>query len=61
MTKLVKKIPLLTVVLGDFHTKTQTCCKSDKTSNEGSKLDVLTCSHGLHQLINEQAHLFDSS
>ena len=27
----------------------------------GSKLDILTCSHGLHQLINEPTHLLDSS
>ena len=35
--------------------------KSDKTSYEGSKLDILAWSHGLHQLINEQIHLLDSS
>ena len=27
----------------------------------GFKLDILTCSHGLHQLINELTHLLDSS
>ena len=26
-----------------------------------SKLDILTCRHGLHQLINEPTHLLDSS
>ena len=32
-----------------------------KISYEWSNLDVLTCSHGLHQLINKPTHLLDSS
>ena len=35
--------------------------KNNKTSYEGSKLDILTCSHGLHQLINEPANFLHSS
>ena len=57
----IKKNPFLTVALGDFNAKSQTWCKNDKTSYKGSKLDILTCSHGLHQLINEPTHLVDSS
>ena len=51
------KNPFLTAALGDFNAKNQTWFKNDKTSYEGSKLDILTCSHGLHQLINEPTHL----
>ena len=57
----LKKNPFLTVALGDSNAKSQTWCKNDKTSYKGSKLDILTCSHGLHQLINEPTHLVDSS
>ena len=56
-----KKNPFLTMAFGDFNAKSQTSFKNDKTSYEGSKLDVSTCSHGLHQLINEPTHLLDIS
>ena len=55
-----KKNPL-TVAVGDFNAKSQTWFENDKTSYKGSKLDILTCSHGLDQLINELIHLLDSS
>ena len=58
LTKLIKTF--LTVALGDFDAKSQTWFKNDKTSYEGSKLDALTFSHGLHQLINEPTHFLDS-
>ena len=61
MTKLIKKNSFLTVARGDFNAKSQTWFKNDKTSYEGSRRDILTCSHGLHQLINEPTHLLDSS
>ena len=41
------KNPFLTVTLSDFNAKNRTWFKNDKTSYEGSKLDILTCSHGL--------------
>ena len=47
------KNPFLTVALGDFDAKSHTWCKNDKISYKGSKVDILTFSHGLHQLINE--------
>ena len=49
------------MAFGDFNAKSQTSFKNDKTSYEGSKLDVSTCSHGLHQLINEPTHVLDIS
>ena len=54
-----KKSTFLAVTLGYFNAKSQTWFKNDKTLYEGSKFDILTCSHGLHQLINETAHLLD--
>ena len=51
----------MAVAVGDFNAKSQTWFKNEKTSYERSKLDVLTCSHRLHQLINEPTHLLDSS
>ena len=49
-----KNNPFLTVTLANFNAKSQTWFKSDKT---GSKRDILTCTHGLHQLINTLCHL----
>ena len=60
MTKLIKN-PFLTVVFGNYNAKCQTRCRSNKTSYEGSRLDILTQSHGFNPLINEQVHLIDSS
>ena len=59
MTKLIKNP--LAVALGDFDAKSQTWFENDKISYKGSKLDILTCSHGLDQLINELIYLLDSS
>ena len=59
MTKLIKNP--LAVALGDFDAKSQTWFENDKTSYKGSKLDILTCNHGLDQLINELIYLLDSS
>ena len=50
-----KENPFLTVTLGDFNSKSQTCLKNDKTLYNRSKLDLLTCSHGLQQLINDSS------
>ena len=61
LDKINKKSPLLTVTLGDFNAKSKNWLKNEKTLYEGSELAILTCSHGLHQLINEPTYLFDSS
>ena len=42
------------MLMSHFNAKDQTWFKTDETSCEGSKLDALTCSHGLHQPINEK-------
>ena len=34
--------PFLTVVFGNYNAKCQTRCRSNKTSYEGSTLDILT-------------------
>ena len=41
LDEISKKSPFLTVVLSDFNAKSQTWFKNDKTSYEGSKLDIL--------------------
>ena len=48
-------------VLGDFKTKSNNCCKNDITSHEGSMIDAVTSSYGLHQLIYEPAHILNWS
>ena len=51
----------MTVVLGDFNAKSNNWCKADVTSLEGSKIDTITSSYGLNQLIQEPTHILNSS
>ena len=51
----------LTVVLGDFNTKSSNWYKHDKTISDGSKIDVLTSQFGLQQLIKEPTHILGNS
>ena len=47
----------LTVVLGDFNAKSNLWFKGDKTTYEGSKIDGITSTFGLQQIINEPTHI----
>ena len=51
----------LTVVLGDFNAKSNLWFKGDKTTYEGSKIDVITSTFGLQQTMNEPAHIIGDS
>ena len=51
----------MTVVPGDFHAKSNNWCKADITSLVGSKIDTITNSYGLNQLIQEPNHILNSS
>ena len=53
LDKISNQNPFLTVVLGDFNTKSSSCCKHDQTTYEGSKIDAVTSQFGLQQLIKE--------
>ena len=48
-------------VLGDFNAKSNNWCKNDITSHEGSMVDTVTSNCGLHQLIQEPAHILNLS
>ena len=51
----------LTVFLGDFHAKSNLWFKGDKTTYEGSKIDGITSTFGLQQIINEPTHITGDS
>ena len=51
----------LTVVLGDFNAKSNLWFKGDKTTYEGSKIDGITSTFGLQQIINEPTHIIGDS
>ena len=51
----------MTVVLGDFNVKSNNWCKADVTSLEGSKIDTITSSYDLNQLVQEPTHILNSS
>ena len=45
------------VRLGDFNVRSRSWWCEDKTSHEGTRLELLTTSCGLHQLISDSTHL----
>ena len=51
----------MTIVLGDFNAKSNNRYKSDITSLEGSKIDIIANSYGLNQLFQEPPHILNSS
>ena len=61
LDKIDENNPFMTIVLGDFNTKSNNWCKSDITSFEGSKVDTIANSYGLNQLIQEPTHILNSS
>ena len=52
--------PLFYLILGDFNAQSPTW-DDDKISIEGTQLDVVFSSHGLHQLIKAPTHLMENS
>ena len=61
LDKIHENNPFMTVVLGDFNAKSNDWFKADITSLEGSKIDTITSSYGLNQLIQEPTHILNSS
>ena len=59
--KIHENNPFITVVQGDFNVKSNNWCRADITSLEGSKIDSITSSYGLNQLIREATHILNSS
>ena len=49
--------PLFYLILGDFKARSSTWWDDDKTSIEGTRLDVFSSFHVLLQLIKNPAHL----
>ena len=49
------------VKLGDFNARSKSWCSDDITTYEGSNIDPLTTTHGLHQLISQPTHLLPTS
>ena len=51
LDKIHENNPFMTVVLGHFNSKSNNRCKADITSLQGSKIDTITSTCGLNQLI----------
>ena len=51
----------MTAVLGDFNANSNLWFKGDKTTHEGSKIDGITSTFGLQQIINEPTHIIEDS
>ena len=51
----------MTVNLGDFNATSNNWCKANIASLEDSKIDTITSSYGLNQLIQEPTHKLNSS
>ena len=53
--------PYMISVLDDFNAKSNNWCKNDTTSHEVSMIDAVASNYGLRQLIQEPAHILNSS
>ena len=53
--------PFLIVMIGDFNAKSKQWCKIDKTSFEGSQIQLLTSKFGLSQITTEPTHILENS
>ena len=58
---IANKTPYLIVILGDFNGKSSDWYKHDKTSYEGSEIEVITSQFGLKQLIQEPTRIVSNS
>ena len=45
----------------DFNARSKSWCNSDINTNEGTKIDAVTSSYGLKQLISQPTHLLANS
>ena len=45
------------IILGDFNARSKSWWKSDIDTIEGTKIDAVTSSYGLQQLVSEPTHL----
>ena len=61
LDKFSNRNPFLTVVLGDFDTKSSNWYKHNKTTYEGSKIDAVTSQFRLLQSIKEPTHILRNS
>ena len=61
LDKIANKSPYLIVVIGDFNVKSSNWCKYNKTTYEGSKIDITTSQFGLEQLIKGPTHILTDS
>ena len=53
--------PDFSIILGDFNAKSKSWWKSDIDTVEGTKIDAVTSSYGLQQLISQPTHLLANS
>ena len=53
--------PDFSVILGDFYARSKSWWKSDVDTIEGTKIDAVTSSYGLQQLISQLTHLLANS
>ena len=53
--------PDFSIILGDFNARSKSWWKSDINTIEGTKIDSVTSSYGLQQLITQPTHLLANS
>ena len=56
-----KKNPFLLVVLSDFNAKLSQWHDKDSSTSEGISVESIRSQYGLHQIINELAHILENS
>ena len=53
--------PFVSIITGEFNTRSINWCSSDKTTSEGKELESLTSQCGFKQVISDPIHILESS
>ena len=61
LENLCQNNPFLIVLIGDLNAKSKNWYSHDKTSHEGNEIENVTAQIGLQQIINEPAHISNTS
>ena len=58
---IIAKNPLFVLITGDFNARSANWWKNDLSTSECTKVDSLTTSYGLSQIISDPAHILPNS
>ena len=61
MSNIKDENPLASIITGDFNARSENWRSQDIANNQGSIIDILTCTFGYRKLINLPTHMTNTS